>query len=93
MEDRKLVQFYKRLTPRQQEVVEWVSLGLTNTQVAEQLVIEPCVVAAHLSIVYAELGTQEEYAHRHPNRYVLVALFADFFKRHPDLSTRDSVQD
>lgn len=43
------------LTPREVEVLHLVAQGLTNTQVAEELVISPLTVSAHLRAIYRKL--------------------------------------
>lgn len=83
--DANLIRFYTRLTRRQREVVQLVSDGMSNPDVAKQLCVEPCVVAGHLTNIFEELGTLDEFADRRPNRYTLVRLFAGFFERHPYL--------
>ena len=45
-----------RLTAREVEVLHWVALGLTDAQVAEQLIISPRTVTSHLSSIYNKLG-------------------------------------
>ena len=44
------------LTPRELEVLRLVAQGLTNVQVAEQLVISPRTVDAHLRAIYGKLA-------------------------------------
>jgi DNA-binding NarL/FixJ family response regulator len=44
------------LTAREVEVLRLVAQGLTGAQVAEQLVISPRTVHAHLSSIYSKLG-------------------------------------
>jgi DNA-binding NarL/FixJ family response regulator len=45
-----------RLTPRQQAVAELVAYGLTNRQIAEQLVITERAVASHIEHILNKLG-------------------------------------
>jgi predicted ATPase/DNA-binding CsgD family transcriptional regulator len=45
-----------RLTAREVEVLRLVAAGLTDTKVAEQLVISPRTVTTHLSSIYNKLG-------------------------------------
>jgi non-specific serine/threonine protein kinase len=45
------------MTTREVEVLCWVAQGLTNAQVAAQLVISPRTVNTHLSGIYRKLGT------------------------------------
>ena len=44
------------LTPREIEVVRLVAQGLTNAQVARELVVTSRTVNAHLTAIYAKLG-------------------------------------
>jgi len=50
------------LTAREVEVLHWVALGLTDAQVAEQLVISPRTVTSHLSSIYNKLGVTSRAA-------------------------------
>jgi DNA-binding NarL/FixJ family response regulator len=88
--DQTLIQFYTRLTGRQRQVLQLVSDGLNNREIAALLFIEPCVVASHLTNIYEELGTLEALADRRPNRYLLIRAFAGFFQRHPYLNSLDA---
>ncbi|MDQ6672301.1 MAG: LuxR C-terminal-related transcriptional regulator [Chloroflexota bacterium] len=45
-----------RLTSREREIVELVALGLSNRQIAEQLVLVTGTVANHMAHVLAKLG-------------------------------------
>ncbi|HEY5005758.1 MAG TPA: tetratricopeptide repeat protein, partial [Ktedonobacteraceae bacterium] len=51
-----------RLTAREVEVLRWVTLGLTDIQVAEKLVISPRTVSTHLTSIYNKLGTSSRSA-------------------------------
>jgi predicted ATPase/DNA-binding CsgD family transcriptional regulator len=58
------------LTTREVEVLQLVALGLTNTQVAEQLVVSPRTVNFHLTSIYSKLqvssrGAAIRYAIEH----------------------------
>lgn len=85
--DSRLLQLYIRLTPRQREVLQLVSEGLSNQAVAERLYITPSVVAGHLTAIYETLTIFDMQVHTRPNRYVLISLYADFFRRHPHLNS------
>ncbi len=50
------------LTAREVEVLRWVARGLTDAQVAEQLVISPRTVTSHLSSIYNKLGVSSRSA-------------------------------
>ena len=50
------------LTAREVEVLRWVALGLTDAQVAEQLIISPRTVTSHLSSIYNKLGVTSRAA-------------------------------
>lgn len=50
------------LTEREVEVLRLVACGLTNDQVAEQLVISPRTVNSHLTSVYAKIGVSTRSA-------------------------------
>lgn len=50
------------LTAREVEVLLWVARGLTDAQVAEQLVISPRTVTSHLSSIYNKLGVTSRAA-------------------------------
>jgi DNA-binding CsgD family transcriptional regulator len=50
------------LSPREREVLDLVSSGLTNGQVARRLSISPRTVHKHLEHVYAKLGVTNRVA-------------------------------
>jgi predicted ATPase/DNA-binding CsgD family transcriptional regulator len=54
-----------RLTSREVEVLRLVAQGLTNAQVAEQLVISPRTVDAHLRSIYSKLDIPSRHAALH----------------------------
>jgi DNA-binding NarL/FixJ family response regulator len=87
IEDSHLMRFYVHsLTPRQRDVLQLVSEGLKNREIAERLHISTSVVAEHLSNIYSLLGVLDGLnLNVCPNRYVAVRLFAEFFERHPEM--------
>jgi DNA-binding CsgD family transcriptional regulator len=50
------------LTPRQWEVMRLVAVGMTNAQIARQLLIAEATVGKHLEGVYVRLGTNNRIA-------------------------------
>jgi ATP/maltotriose-dependent transcriptional regulator MalT len=50
------------LTAREVEVLRLVALGLTDAQVAEQLVISPRTVNSHLTAIYGKIGVNSRSA-------------------------------
>ncbi len=50
------------LTPREVEVLRLVAQGLTDAQVAEQLVISPRTVNNHLTSIYSKLQVSSRSA-------------------------------
>jgi DNA-binding NarL/FixJ family response regulator len=84
-EDEKLLQFYLRRTLRQRQVMQLAVAGMSNTEIAHRLYIQPCTVAKHLTEVYAELGLLNEKPDTPANRYDLIRLFAGFFRGFPQL--------
>jgi len=50
------------LTAREVEVLRLVAQGLSDTQVAAQLIISPRTVNAHLTSVYSKLGVDSRTA-------------------------------
>ena len=63
---------WETLTPRERQVVEHVTLGATNQQVARRLRVSPHTVSAHLRHVFDKLGvcsrvelTRIALAHEH----------------------------
>ena len=55
-------QLYPDLTAREVEVLRLVAQGLTNPQIAEQLVISPRTVHAHLRTIYSKLDVNTRSA-------------------------------
>jgi DNA-binding NarL/FixJ family response regulator len=56
------------LTTREVEVLRLVAQGMTNEQVAEQLVISPRTVDTHLTSIYSKIGVSSRSA---ATRYAL----------------------
>jgi DNA-binding NarL/FixJ family response regulator len=50
------------LTPRELEVLRLVARGLTDAQVAEELVISPRTVSKHLQSIYGKLQVSSRSA-------------------------------
>jgi DNA-binding CsgD family transcriptional regulator len=58
-----------RLTPREQQVLEWVADGKTNAEIAQILVAAPGTVRKHLEHIYAKLGVHTHRRGRvHPRK-------------------------
>jgi DNA-binding CsgD family transcriptional regulator len=51
-----------RLTPREQQVLEWLAEGKTNAEIAQILVTAPGTVRKHLEHIYAKLGVHTRTA-------------------------------
>jgi DNA-binding NarL/FixJ family response regulator len=85
---RGLLRFYVRLTPRQRDVLQLVSLGLSNQEIAERLFIAPSVVAGHLTAIYEQMAAEVMPDAIRPNRYHAVRYFAGFFEQYPELDNR-----
>ncbi len=61
------------LTAREVEVLRWVARGLTDAEVAAQLIISPRTVTSHLSSIYNKLGvTSRSAATRYAVEHQLV---------------------
>ncbi len=56
------------LTPREQEIAQWVAEGLNNEQIGKRLFISPRTVGTHLSNIYSRL---EIHSRAELTRYVL----------------------
>jgi len=50
------------LTAREVEVLRLVAQGLTDPQVADQLVISPHTVNSHLKAIYGKIGVSSRHA-------------------------------
>jgi DNA-binding NarL/FixJ family response regulator len=59
---------FDALTGREREIADLVAAGRTNREVAEQLVLSPKTIEAHLRNIYAKLGVRSrvELARRGP---------------------------
>jgi DNA-binding NarL/FixJ family response regulator len=58
------------LTPREAEVLALIADGLTNTQIAEHLVVSPATVKSHINHLFAKAGIRDRaqavrYAYSH----------------------------
>ena len=57
------------LTPREAEVLALIAEGLTNTEIAEQLIVSPTTVKSHINHLFAKAGLRDRaqavnYAYR-----------------------------
>jgi DNA-binding NarL/FixJ family response regulator len=50
-----------RLTPREREIIDLVSHGMKNREIAEQLAITPGTVKVHLMHVFEKTGARDRY--------------------------------
>jgi len=46
------------LTPREAEVLQLIAAGLTNTEIAERLVVSPATVKSHINHLFAKTGVR-----------------------------------
>jgi len=47
------------LTPREVEVLQLIAEGLTNTEIAERLVVTPATVKSHVNHIFAKAGVRD----------------------------------
>jgi hypothetical protein len=84
--DRQRLAFYLQLPRRQREIVCGVLRGLTNQQIAAEMIVVPGVVANRLTEIYARLEqVQGAVPSGRAARFDLVRFFGDFFERYPEL--------
>jgi DNA-binding NarL/FixJ family response regulator len=55
-EEEKKLEYWRSLSPREQEVVALVCLSCTNRQIAERLVISPETVKSHVANILHKFG-------------------------------------
>lgn len=74
MERPPIVHSGTHLTPREEEVLQWVATGKTDGDIAALLAISPRTVNKHLEHIYVKLGVETRTAavmralHGHPHR-------------------------
>ncbi|HWT95599.1 MAG TPA: response regulator transcription factor [Solirubrobacteraceae bacterium] len=47
------------LTPREAEVLQLIATGLTNTEIADRLVVSPATVKSHVNHLFAKIGARD----------------------------------
>jgi DNA-binding NarL/FixJ family response regulator len=57
-----IVTYPDGLTAREVEVLRLVAQGLTDAQIAEQLIISPRTVNSHLTSIYSKIGVSSRTA-------------------------------
>lgn len=55
--------FLKELTPRELEVLSWMSKGFRNQTIAEVLCVDPKTVERHINSIYSKLSLSSESKH------------------------------
>ena len=60
-----LVDVYHELTEREVKVLHLLAMGLTNAQIAEQLINSPRTVHVHVRSIYSKLGISSHSAVTH----------------------------
>jgi len=53
---------YEALTAREVEVLRLLAMGLSNSQIAERLVLSPHTVNGHIQSIYGKLGLNSRSA-------------------------------
>src|SRR5206468_2626905 len=65
------------LTPREREVAALIARGLTNSQIAEQLVLSVRTVERHIENIYAKIGAHGKAARAAVTAFALHQRLAD----------------
>ena len=67
------------LTKRESEVLKYLILGMTNSEIAEKLVVEPCTIKAHVGAIIKKTGAKNRLD------LAMIATAKDFSNPHQDL--------
>ncbi len=67
----KAAAFLKDLTPRELEVLNWMSKGFKNQTIAEILCLEPKTIERHINSIYGKLSPTSESKHARVNAVTL----------------------